>query len=317
MLGKPKSKPRGRISRHGWPWYLPLPGLLVCAYFWIVSVLPLAAATYLASVQVDPVNGNDTNCNVTLICKTIAYAVQCVGVSQVNLTSGIFNEATVDISNIESLIVNGVPSATFLDCSRRPKQASGAAFDILNSTVTFTGITFQNCSNINGNGGALSAKNSSVTVLQCHFINCSAANGGAVSASGPAHGLFLHVLNSSFSRNVANGGLIGCPSGPRSGEPCSTWGGAVAAFDMANVSVTGCTMAKNQALAIVPADSQQYSRSQNAVAGGGCVSVLFFGNSSGSVLRFSSNTFVECTVDTSESRRVSVGNGTVFHCLFI
>jgi hypothetical protein len=259
------------------------------------------------------VNGNDADCNVTLICQTIAYAVQSVGASQVNLISGVFNETTVNISSVESVVISGVPSATFFDCSRRLWQTSGAAFSIFNSTVTFTGITFQNCFNVKGNGGALSAIDSSVAVSQCRFINCSAANGGAVSASGPGRDLFLHVRNSNFTHNTAIGGLIGCPRGSRSSEPCSAWGGAVAAFDVVNLSVTGCTMAESHAVAAVPVGSPQFSKSQNAIAGGGCVSVLFPGNSSGSSLRFSGNTFFKCTVDVSSSKDVKIGNGNV-HC---
>jgi hypothetical protein len=315
----PKSKPRSCAARLGLRLHFPHLWVLACASiigcFWLVSALPLAAAIGLVSVQVDPVNGNDADCNVTLICQTIAYAVQS-GASQVNLISGVFNETTVDISNVESVVISGAPSATFFDCSRRLGQTSGAAFSISNSTVTFTGITFQNCSNIKGNGGALSAIDSSVVVSQCRFINCSAANGGALSASGPSRGLFLHVRNSNFTHNTAVGGLIGCPRGSRSSEPCSAWGGAVAAFDVVNVSVTGCKIASSHAVAAVPVGSPQHSKSQNAIAGGGCVSVLFPGNSSGSSLHFSGNTFFKCTVDVSSSRNVKIGNGNV-HCRLI
>ncbi len=284
-------------------------------YFRLISALPLVAATGLVSVQVDPVNGSDANCNVTFICQTIAYAVQFVGASQVNLCSGVFNEATVNISTVDSLVVSGVTSATFFDCSRRLGPTSGAAFSIFNSNVTFTGITFQNCFNIDGSGGALSANDSNVTVLHCSFIKCSAANGGAVSASGPGRGLFLHIHNSNFTRNTAIGGLIGCPRGSKSSQPCSTWGGAVAAFDVVNVSVTRCTMVDNHAAASVPLDAPQRNKSQNAVAGGGCVSVLFMGNSSGAALHFSGNTFLQCTVDVSNSKdvKIKVGNGNA-HC---
>jgi hypothetical protein len=320
MFGGPKSEPRSCTARLGLRLRFPLAGLFACAsmigHFWLVSALPSAAGTGIAPVQVDPVNGNDADCNVTLICQTIAYAVQYVGASQVNLSSGVFNETTVDISNVESVVISGVPSVTFFDCRRRLGQTSGAAFNISNSTVTFTGITFQNCNNAKGNGGALSAMGSSVVVSQCRFVNCSAANGGAVSASGPGRGLFLLIHNSNFTHNTAIGGSVGCPCDSRSNEPCSTWGGAVAAFDVGNISVTGCTMAENHAHAVVPVGSPQHNKSQNAVAGGGCVSVLFPGNSSGSALLFSGNTFMKCTVDVSWSKGIIVGNGNV-HCLLI
>ena len=50
--------------------------------------------------------------------------------------------------------------------------------------------------------------------------------------------------------------------------------------------------------------------SQNAVAGGGCLSILFRGNSSASSVVISGNSFVQCTVDVP-SRNIRVGNGTV------
>lgn len=87
------------------------------------------------------------------------------------------------------------------------------------------------------------------------------------------------------------------------------WGGAVAAFEMSNVSVTGCSMVENSALAAVPVQSQQYGKSQNAVAGGGCVSVLFRGNSSACTVRISGNTFLHCTVHVSSAKNILVGNG--------
>jgi hypothetical protein len=132
MFGGPKSEPRSCTARLGSRLHFPLEGLFACAsmigYFWLVSALPSAAGTGFAPVQVDPVNGNDAVCNVTLICQTIAYAVQSVGASQVNLSSGVFNETTVDITNVESVVISGVPSVTFFDCSRRLGQKSGAAF---------------------------------------------------------------------------------------------------------------------------------------------------------------------------------------------
>lgn len=306
---------RSCVARQGWPQHSPLPWLLVSAliigFCWAASELPSAAAAAPPSIQVDPVNGDDANCNVTLICQTIAFAVHFVGVSQLNLSSGIFCEDTIDISNVRSLVISGVPSATRFDCSRRQGRRSRAAFTIFNSTITFTGITFHSCFNDNGRGGALSANNSSVEVLQCQFINCSAASGGAVWASGLGRDQFLHIHNSNFSGNNATGDLIGCANG-ESSEPCSTWGGAVAALDIIDVNVTGCTMVKNQAEATVP----RHKKSDIALAGGGCVSVRFSGNSSGSTLHFSGNTFSNCTLKLSKHKRIGLGNGTV-HCRLI
>jgi hypothetical protein len=212
---------------------------------------------------------------------------------------------------VSSLVVSGVPSSTFFDCSRRLGPTTGAAFNINNSTVMITGVTFQHCSNPNANGGAVSAVDSSVVASQCSFVNCSAANGGAMSATGRGEGMFLRVENSNFNGNSAVGGLIGCPPGSHSSEPCSTWGGAIAAFEILNVSVTGCSMTDNAAVAEVPVASPQRLLSRNAVAGGGCVSVLFRGNCSAFVLHMSDNLFLRCAVHVSRSRNIVVGNGMI------
>ena len=277
----------------------------------ILFVAALLSTAHGVSVQVDPVSGSDDTCNSTLRCRSIAYAVQLVGVSHVLLTSGVFNETTVRITDTPSLVVRGAPGATVFDCSRRPEQTNGAAFSISNSTVTFADIAFQSCSNVNGNGGAVSAVDSSVTVSHCVFVNCSAANGGAVSATGGSGGEFLNVQNSTFIRNSAVGGLIGCPNESGSSQPCSTWGGSIAAFEVYNITVTGCTMTQSSAAAAVPVNSPQSSLSRNAVAGGGCVSVLFRGNCSAFVLHMSGNSFLRCAVQVPRSRNIRVGNGMI------
>ncbi len=281
---------------------------LVC----LLSALPPAAAAPSVSVRVDPVSGSDANCNTTLICRTISYAVKLVGVSHVYLSSGVFNETTVRIRDAPSLVIRGAPVATVFDCGRRLRQANGSAFSISNSTVTFVDIAFHSCSNANSDGGAVSAFDSSVTVSHCFFINCSAANGGAVSATARDRGMFLNVQNSTFTRNSAVGGSIGCPNESGSSQPCSTWGGSIAAFEVYNITVTGCTMTQSSAAAAVPVNSPQSSLSRNAVAGGGCVSVLFRGNSSGSAVQVSGNSFRQCTVDVSDGRNALVGNGDAF-----
>ncbi len=312
MLRDPKSTLRCRKSRLAWSTHFPLSSLFNCttsiAFFCAASAFSTASAAGI-SVQVDPHTGDDSHCNTTFICRTIAHAVQLVGASQVNLSAGVFNESTVNVNNFVSLVVSGVPSSTFFDCSRRLGPTTGAAFNINNSTVTITGVTFQHCSNSNGNGGAVSAVDSSVAVYQCSFVNCSAANGGALSATGRGRGAFLRVQSSNFSGNTAVGGLIGCPTGSQSSEPCSTWGGAISAFEILNVSVTGCSMTDNTAAADVPIASPQRVSSRNAVAGGGCVSVLFRGNCSAFVLHMSGNSFLRCAVHVSRSRNIAVGNG--------
>jgi hypothetical protein len=243
-----------------------------------------------------------------LKCRSIAFAVQVVGATQLNLSSGIFSEPTVDFNGISSLVVRGVPSSTFFDCSLRVGRTTGAAFRIRNSTVIVDGITFQHCTNANSDGGAISSVDSSVTVSQSRFINCSAANGGAVSATGPGIGLFLSVHGSNFTRNQAVGGAIGCPT-DLPNQPCSTWGGAIASFEISNVTVVGCTMVENSVAAFAI-----QSTTNNAVAGGGCVSVLFRGNSSASRVYISDNSFLQCTVDVSNSMNIRVANGIVYCC---
>jgi hypothetical protein len=290
---------------------------IIAACFCVASSVPTAAPVSSFSVQVDPWTGDDSTCNKTFICKTIAHAVQLVGVSHVNLSAGVFNESTVSINNIVSLFVTGVPSSTFFDCSLRLSPFSGPVFIINNSTVTIVGVTFQHCSNTIRSGGAVSAVGSSVAVSHCSFTNCTAANGGAISATGCDSGCFLNIQNSNFSSNSAVGGLIGCPASTQSSEPCSTWGGAVAAFEMSNVSVTGCIMVNNSAVAVVPNDSAQIEFSRNAVAGGGCLSVLFRGNSSASTLYIVGNSFSRCGVDVSRSRNVDVGNGILHPSLVL
>ena len=290
---------------------MPLPALISCTSMLglILFAAALSPAAHGVSVQVDPVSGSDDTCNSTLRCRTIAYAVQLVGVSHVLLASGVFNETTVRITDTPSLVITGAPAATVFDCSRRPGQTNGAAFSVINSTVTFADIAFQSCSNMGGNGGAVSAVDSSVTVSHCVFVNCSAANGGAVSATGGIGGEFLNVQNSTFTRNSAVGGLSACPNESGSSQPCSTWGGSIAAFEVHNVTVKGCTMAHSSAAAAVPVDSPQSSLSRNAVAGGGCVSVLFRGNSSGSNVQVNGNSFRHCTVHVSSASNALVGNG--------
>jgi hypothetical protein len=224
--------------------------------------------------------------------------------SYLNLSAGIYNETTVSISNVSSLVISGVPNATVFDCGVRRGATSGAAFAIINSTVAIVGLTFEACSNPTSNGGAVSASGSSVVLSQCSFTGCSAASGGAVSVTGPGSGsgLFLSVQSSTFSNNSATGRSEDCPDTSSPSLPCWTWGGAIAAFEMFNVSVSGCTMVDNKAVA-----GQFQSASFSSVAGGGCVSVLFRGNASGSTVHIRGSTFLQCIVDVLPP--ASRGNG--------
>jgi len=287
--------------------------LIVCA-----SIIGCCLVSASAAITVNPSTGIDSaTCGVNPAppCQTIAYAVRNLGASFVVLSAGIFIESSVNVTSAESLVISGVPSATVFDCSSRP----GPAFTITNSTVSITGVTFQACYNPNATGGAVSANGSSVVVSQCSFMNCSAASGGAMSVSGPGGGLYLSVQNSNFTGNSANGGLASCPVDAM--KPCSTWGGALAAFEMLNVTVSGCRMVNNTAQASVPKSAPQYqhfrmfSYGGNAVAGGGCVSVLLSGNISGSSVHISDNTFLQCRVTVSYNNGVFVGNGMPAACI--
>ena len=282
---------------------ISVPGLLLCSV--LLACTCMASASTVA-VSVNPTFGaNLPTCSVSSPCKTIAYAVQQIRASFVYLSPGIFNESAVGINSSASLVISGSPAATFFDCSQRMGAAiAGAAFNILNSSVTITGITFQNCANVNARGGAVSASGSSVVVSNCSFVNCSAASGGAVSVTGPGGGLSLSVQNSTFASNSATGS---CPADAT--QPCSSWGGAIAAFEMPNVTVVGCTMVRNNAQASVPPSSLQASASSNAVAGGGCVSLVYSGNASGCSVRIDDNTFFQCTVTVPGSNGVKIGNG--------
>ena len=265
------------------------------------------AAAPLVSASVNPASGDDLTCNSTSPCKTIAYAVHQLGASVVNLSAGVFNESVVSIGNISTLIISGIPEATIFDCSRRlVASKAGAAFMILNSSVTITGVTFSNCNNEAANGGAISAAGSSVVISECRFLNCSAASGGAVSVSGPGSSLAVTIQNSTFEGNSAIGS---CPSD--ADRPCSTWGGAIAVLDIPSITVIRCKMANNRAVTYVPSASPQASASSNAVAGGGCMSVLFSGNASGCSVRAFQNTFDRCMVSVASSNGVRVGNGAM------
>jgi hypothetical protein len=281
--------------------------ILACVF--VAMTVPPANAAALPSIFVDPQNGSDADgCGGVAPCKTVAHAVRKLngGGTSISLAAGVYLEPSVNISSFASLIISGVPSATIFDCSRR-LHTPGAVFYIRNSTLTITGVTFMNCVNSNSNGGALAAVGSSVAVLQCSFMNCSAASGGAMHITGSDNRVFVNVQNSSFLGNSAVGGFNGCADAPAS--PCSAWGGAIASYDVFNVTISGCLMVENNVRASVPAASLQHSATRNAVAGGGCVSVLFSGNTSGTSVRVTGNSFELCTVHVSSSDNVNVGNG--------
>lgn len=291
--------------------------LLVCALFLscISFAIPSAASAATTFLSINPATGDDSQCfeSASISCKTIARAVQFHGISFLILSAGIYNEPTIGISNMVSLSITGVANATVFDCSRRQGASSGAAFNITNSTIVITGVAFKNCINPTSYGGAISANGSSIAVAQCSFTDCSAASGGAISVTGYGTGTFISIQNSTFTRNRATGGLLGCPDDLS--HPCSSWGGAIAAFEMYNVTISDCKMSENNARAFLPPSSSLIRReSNNSLSGGGCVSVLFRGNASSSAVFISGNTFEGCTVDVSEADNIVVGNGVYLQC---
>ena len=176
MSGHRQVQSNAHTQQHQFHATLLLQFVSIVAFCCITSMLPSAGATTVTSVIVNPRDGADSsNCGqIASPCKTIAFAVQNISASSVSLSPGIFIESTVNINSIASLTISGVPSATFFSCSGRLINA-GAAFLIVNSSVTITGISFENCLNPNSNGGAVSASGSNVVVSHCSFINCSAA----------------------------------------------------------------------------------------------------------------------------------------------
>jgi hypothetical protein len=261
--------------------------IMVCAV--IACVLPCAAAAGGISININPVTGDDSLCGVApdknISCKTVARAVDLNVATVFIMSAGTYNEPPIRIINVASLAIVGVPGATVFDCS----SWLGEAFNIVNSTVAITGVTFQDCRNPSSHGGAVSAIGSSIVVSQCSFTRCMAASGGAISVTGPDKGLFLSIQNSTFTDNAALGMAADCPSNPTQ-QPCSTWGGAIAAFEMFSVAISGCDFSDNLGIAYVP----EYATS--SVAGGGCVSILFRRNATGSRVRISDNQFVKCRV---------------------
>jgi hypothetical protein len=150
MLGDTKSTLPCRKSRLAWSWHFPFTAMFMCttsiAFFCVLSAIPTtAAATAGISVHVDPLTGDDSRCNTTFICRTIAHAVQLVGASHVNLSAGVFNESTVSIDNVSSLVVSGVPDkfniytrtcvrAHYAGIRARVMNSTGAAIYIYSSS---------------------------------------------------------------------------------------------------------------------------------------------------------------------------------------
>ena len=251
----------------------------VCFALFTLSFPILAAAA--VSVVVDPLYGIDNlACNITNPCKTIAFASQQRGAS-VLLLRGVFNETTVYLSSAAFLNISGsaAASAALFDCSSR----AGPAFSITNSTIAISSVTFINCRNQGVRGGAVNATNSSISLWNCTFANNSAVSGGALSLNLGT----LAIRACSFVGNSA-----GCPFFPNVNSTCSSWGGAIAAFETAHVDVSKSSFVSNSVdMSMLNSTSERAI----AVGGGGCISVLFQNNVTSTNLNFSGNSFLSCT----------------------
>ncbi len=259
---------------------------LIGAILILTSCLHCAAATGVA-LAVDPSNGRDAPlCSLTLPCKTIAYAISSRQATNVLLLNQTFDEPSILVADVAFVNITGTRRFTTIDCSRRADGAFGTAFTITNSSVAFSGITFQHCINFNasnGTGGALSAQSSVVTVSHCDFLNNSAQTGGAIGAISSA----LAVSSCFFADNTAT-----CSN---SSIACSAWGGAVGVLETLSVSLADNTFARNSVNLDLIGVSDSVSQ---AAAGGGCVSIMHNMNVADSRVSIDRNTFQSCSVNT-------------------
>ena len=247
------------------------------------------------SVVVNPSTGSDSSvCNMSLPCQSIAYAIHSRNANLVYLSAGYFNESNVVINSSSPFVSiigsNGGSSSSVFDCNHR---SSGPAFSIVNTAVSISRITFQNCANFNvlgGVGGAISAANGSiVTVIDCNFFNNTAQTGGAIGlASGS-----LAVSSCFFQNNAAT-----CPGAASAATACSAWGGAIGTIEAPSVMLTNNTFSSNAVNLLLNTVASDTSR---AVAGGGCVSVMYSLNVSASRVTIDANVFQNCFVLMSGS----------------
>jgi len=241
------------------------------------------------SVIVNPSTGIDSlSCNSDPPCKTIAYAIHSRNASLVYLAAGCFNESNVIINSSSPVVsitgLNG-SSSTVFDCNRR--SFSGPAFSIVNTAVSISGITFQNCANfdgLNGIGGAVSAIGGSVTVSDCKFFNNTAQIGGAIGVKSSS----LVVSSCVFEDNTAT-----CPNAASTTTACSAWGGAIGTEESPSVSIIGNRFNSNWVNLVLNGVLSPISK---AVGGGGCISVMHNGNVSESRVRIDGNFLQSCWV---------------------
>jgi hypothetical protein len=253
------------------------------------------------SVSVDPLNGQDRpECDVAQPCRTIAYAIHARRATNVMLSNGTFNEASVVVnSSVPFLTVYGSRDASVFDCSRRVPPGRGPAFIVSGASIALFGITFQNCINfdaLSGTGGAVSANSSTVAVTDCAFLINVAQTGGAVGALSST----LTVTRSLFENNTAT-----CRN---TSTACSAWGGAVGTVESASVQLSNNDFSRNSVNLELIGVSDGDSR---AAGGGGCVSVMYHDDVSGSRVSVDGNLFRRCSVQIFGSNNTQNGSSGV------
>jgi hypothetical protein len=241
--------------------------------------LHVAAAADIVSV--DPSKGQDTPaCSLSPPCQTISYALRARQAASLRLSEGTFHETSIYVDSIAHLLsVSGSRDNTVIDCGGK-----GPAFIIFNTSISIVGVAFKNCVNFiaaSGNGGAISAVSSAVVVNNCAFFNNTAQTGGAIGAVSGS----LIVQSSLFESNTATCSNIS--------TACSPWGGAIGAVDVPSVAITNNNFSHNTAtLELVGVRVSATS----AAAGGGCLSILYNSDISGSRVSMDKNVFQSCSV---------------------
>jgi trimeric autotransporter adhesin len=283
------------------PLLFPVPrcGLAACIAFlsYVFAFSRGSAAAADVIVTIDPENGRDVpGCNMTLPCQTIEYALHSQLATVVLLASGTFTESGIRIRS--SVRISGMHGVSIIDCNR-----SGPGLIATNVTLSISGVTFQNCLNVNvssSGGGAVCADGSTVEVSSCKFFNNTAATGGAIAVTSGT----LLIASSLFENNTAT-----CLN---ASIACSSWGGAVSSVAAASVTLVNNTFNSN-AVRVVSSSATAGSSS-----GGGCVSIMYPDAVSNSEVFIDNNTFLSCLLlcmvlpNISQSGITSLQHGNTY-----
>ncbi len=236
-------------------------------------------------VAVNPIHGNDSiSCNVVSPCRTIAYALLQRNATTVALASALFSENTVVVTAPQVTVLGASDGSTTFSCKSRP----GPAFVFLNSIVAMSKVTFSDCHNFGtissfeGFGGAVLAVNCSIILNSCIFKGNSAVSGGAVAV---IRSNFV-ITSSVFSGNSA---VATCFSTLL----CFALGGAIFASESNSIHISNCVLSYNMAVV--------NGSNTSMISAGGCLSVSFDNDAISSNISVVNNTFLECTVASSNS----------------